>query len=650
MKVVINGEEHNFTPGLTVIQACEIAGVEIPRFCYHDRLKIAGNCRMCLVEISPGPPKPQASCAINIAEGMIINTKSEMVIKAREGVMEFLLANHPLDCPICDQGGECDLQDQAFVYGKDTSNFHETKRSVEEKYMGPLIKTNMTRCIHCTRCVRFMEDIAGTGEIGTINRGNEMEITTFLNQGIKSELSGNIIDLCPVGALTAKPYSANYRPWELKRVNSIDVMDSLGSAISIHSKANEVIRILPRVNDEINEEWLSDKSRFACDGLLNQRLDKYYIRNSNGKLVPSNFTESFEMIVSQLSKINMKKEFAAITGDFTDAETVFALKSLMVMMGSPYMESRQKNYSLNLGKRENYIFNSKITGLDLADVLILVGTNTKIEAPVLNARIRRNILERKMEVFVIGEKCDLTYNYNYLGAEKSLLQSEEFKNILKQAKKPMLIAGLDAFAGTDGLSVHEVLLDISSKFLQQENWNGFNVLHKNSSSVAALDAKFIYEGGIDEILSKCKSKEIKVLYAVGADEIDTKNLTNTFIIYQGSHGDKLAEIANVILPSTAYSEKVATFINTEGLKQKTARAVLPKAEIMDDETLINHLAEKLNLKISPKIAPPNQVNAASPLIKTLEGVFTLAKTNFYMTDYITRNSATMAKALKELGS
>lgn len=654
-KILINEKEHEMEQGLTVLQALIVAGVQVPRFCYHERLKIAGNCRMCLVEIAPGPPKPQASCAINISDGMSIKTETEMVKKAREGVMEFLLVNHPLDCPICDQGGECDLQDQAFIYGKDISRLRETKRAVEDKNMGPFIKTAMNRCIHCTRCVRFMEDIAGTGEIGAFGRGNEMEIATFLNEGIRSELSANIIDLCPVGALLAKPYSANYRPWELTKVNSIDVMDGLGSAISVQSKANEVIRILPRINEEINEEWLSDKSRFAVDGLLNQRLDRAYIRNREGRLVESSLREALKAAASKIQGLNKPEELAILTGDFTDAETIFALKDLASSIGTPYIESRQKPFNIDISSRQNYIFNSKFSGLEEADLIIIVGSNIKKEAPVLNARIRRNIMERKIPAYLIGSPINLTYPTQNIGAEKSSLNrildgTSPLCAELIKARKPLLICGADAFKEEDGMQIHQSLLRISEQYLQRENWNGFNMLHQNSSIVAALDANFIYHGGLKEIIEKAESGAIKVIYALGADEIDLPPLPNTFIIYQGTHGDRLVERADIILPSTAYTEKDATFINTEGRSQKTCKAVNPKGEATDDNEIIIRLASYLEIKVSSEIEENRFPKIAAPAfsLHEISGLFSLSATSFYMGNYISRNSKNMALALKEL--
>ncbi len=648
VKVLINDVEKEVEAGLTVLQALEKEGIQVPKFCYHERLQIAGNCRMCLVEIAPGPPKPQASCAINVAEGMSIKTETEMVKKAREGVMEFLLANHPLDCPICDQGGECDLQDQAFIYGKDGSRFTESKRAVEEKAMGPFVKTQMTRCIHCTRCVRFMEDVAGTSEIGAFNRGKETEIATFLNTGIKSELSGNIIDLCPVGALTAKPYAMQYRPWELKKTNSIDVFDGLCASISVQSKNGEVVRVLPLINEEINEEWLSDKSRFAIDGLLSQRLDGCYIKK-DGKLVKASFKEAMDFTISKLKSLDVSREFGVITGDFTDAETIFAVKNLLSNIGSQYGECRQKNINLDITNRENYLFNSKITGVEEADLLVIVNSNLKQESPVLNARIRRNVLERKIPVYVIGEKVDLAYKYHYLGREKSLLKGSELESILSKAKKPMIIAGLEAFAGDDGVSVHKVLLEIANKHLKKDNWNGFNILHTNVSLTSGFDAKLIYEKGINGILNKAKSGEIKAIYSLGSDEIDVEAIKSTFIIYQGSHGDKIAPFASVIFPSTAHTEKVATFTNTEGKHLKTAKVVPSIGDAKDDVEIVKLLAENLGYKLSFSL---NTTNICPKISHSSEisGEFSISKKSFYMADYISRNSKSMANAKRELES
>ena len=641
-KVTINKQEYDFPVGITALQACEIAGVEVPRFCYHKRLEIAGNCRMCLVEIQPGPPKPQASCAMPIAENMIINTNTEMVKKAREGVMEFLLANHPLDCPICDQGGECDLQDQAFVYGKGCSEFTDEKRAVPEKNMGPLIKTNMTRCIHCTRCVRFMESVAGTSELGAFGRGGTTEISTFLNQNIKSELSGNIIDLCPVGALTARPYAFSYRSWELSKTDSIDVMDGLGSFIRVDAKGDEVVRILPRENDDLNEEWISDKSRFASDGLLVQRLDRCYTKQ-NGKLVKSNFDDSLAYIAKKISGVSASK-IAFLTGDFVDLETVFALKDLANKIHSPYTECRQDGAKIITNQREDYIFNPKVRGLDEADVLLIVGSNPRIECPVLNARIRKNVCDRNLKVFVIGEEVDLTYKYTFLGSEKSLL--DDVAKIFGEAKRPMMILGQDALCSHDGYAVHAKCLEIRDKFLKKESeWNGFAMLHKNSARVAGLDAGFVFSGGVNEILEKCESGDISVVFSFGSDEIDVSKLANAFVVYVGTHGDKVASVADVILPAAAYTEKDASFVNTEGLVQKTKQAVRRRFDMLNDVDIVHKIARLFECEVSSDYLVRCVKNFGFD--NRISGNFQLSPVSFYQTDFISRNSATMAKCFSE---
>src|SRR5579872_7253898 len=412
-KAKVNGVEVEFENGMTVLQVAELAGEEIPRFCYHERLSIAGNCRMCLVEVKPGPPKPQASCALPAAEGQEIFTNTPMVKKAREGVMEFLLINHPLDCPICDQGGECDLQDQSMGYGRDDSRYAENKRAVEEKFMGPLIKTIMTRCIQCTRCVRFVTEVAGQSEIGLISRGEDVEITTYLEQAVTSELSANVIDLCPVGALTSKPYAFHGRPWELTKTETVDVMDALGSAIRVDSRANEVMRVLPRTNDEINEEWISDKTRYACDGLMRQRLDRPYVRKG-GKLSPATWGEAFAAIAAKI-KAAQPERIGAIAGDLQDAESMKAALDLFGGLGVKNLDCRQDGAKIGAGPRESWLFNSAIAGLDECDALLLIGCNPRLEAAVLNARIRKSWLWRDLKVGGVGEAADLTYRYEHLG-------------------------------------------------------------------------------------------------------------------------------------------------------------------------------------------------------------------------------------------
>ena len=647
-KVTIDAKEYELQAGLTVLQACEAVGVEIPRFCYHERLQVAGNCRMCLVEIQPGPPKPQASCAINIAENMVIKTNTEMVKKAREGAMEFLLVNHPLDCPICDQGGECDLQDQAFKYGKCTSESLEDKRAVEEKSMGPLVKTHMTRCIHCTRCVRFMDEVAGTSELGAFNRGNHTEISTFLNKPLKSNLSGNIIDLCPVGALTAKPYAYQYRSWELKATNSIDVMDALGSAIRVDSKGGDVMRILPRINDDINEEWISDKSRFAFDGLFVQRLDKSYAKDINGKLLPTSMHDAIRVISEKINTLK-PNEIAALVGDFVDFETVHELKNLMNFLHSPYTECRQDGAKINTNKRENYIFNSKISGIDRADVLLIVGSNPANESPVLNARIRKAVAAGTLKVYLVGQQAELNYPYTHLGNNRDiLLQILENGVIFQNTKTPMLILGQDAITDQNGLDVHNACLAIAQKYLIHDSWNGFNMLHKAAARVGALDVDFTYEGGVSEILDKCQSGDIKMIFLCGADEIDVSKLENTTVVYIGTHGDAAIKYSDIILPSAAYTEKTATYANTEGLYQSTIQAVQPRGESINDVEIIKMISKSVGCteNKAQKLRTDNSKKIQD--ITSLIGEFSLSNVSFYASDFISRNSKTMAKCIQEI--
>ena len=454
-KLTINGQEIEVDAGLTVLQACEQAGVEIPRFCYHERLSIAGNCRMCLVEVKPGPPKPAASCALPVGDGMEVFTDTPMVKKARNGVMEFLLINHPLDCPICDQGGECDLQDQAMAYGYDGSRYDENKRAVKEKYMGPLVKTIMTRCIHCTRCIRFCAEVGGVEDIGMINRGENAEITT-LEKAIQSELSGNVIDLCPVGALTSKPYAFTARSWELTKTESIDVMDAVGSNIRVDARGNEVMRVLPRLNEDVNEEWISDKTRFACDGLKRQRLDQPYLRK-DGKLSPVGWPEAFAAIADKVKSVGAGK-VAAIAGDLCDVESMFALKELMAKIGSPHLDCRQDGAALDASVRGSYLFNTTIAGIEDADACLIIGSNPRKEAPIINSRLRKRWLMRGFEVGVVGPRHDLGFDTTYLGAGPETLEAiakgdSPFADVLKKAERPMLILGMGALARADGAAV-----------------------------------------------------------------------------------------------------------------------------------------------------------------------------------------------------
>ena len=606
-KLIINGKEHEMPNGITLIQACEIAGVEIPRFCYHERLSIAGNCRMCLIEVA-GMPKPVASCAMSVNDlrpardgtPPSIVTDSETVKKAREGVLEFLLINHPLDCPICDQGGECDLQDQTMAYGFDASRFQDNKRAVEEKYLGPLIDTYMNRCIHCTRCIRFMTEVAGVEELGAIGRGEDMEITTYLERGMFSNLSGNVVDLCPVGALTSKPYAFVARPWELTKTPSIDVMDAVGSAIRVDARGREVLRILPRENEAINEEWISDKARHVWDGLRTQRIDRPYVRR-DGKLEPTSWDEAFRLIAGKLKGLDGKR-LGAIAGDLAACEEMFALKLLAERLGSPNIDCRQDGAKLDptLG-RATYVFNSTIEGIDRADAFLLVGTNPRHEAPVLNARILKRIRQSQARppVGLIGEEADLTYAYDYLGAGPETLAkvadgSHSFLKKLEGAERPILMVGQAALARTDGAAV----LALAAKAAMtmgaiKPGWNGFNILHHAAARVGGLDIGFVpHDGGLDVegMLDAASAGKLDVVYLLGADEIDMERLGNAFVIYQGSHGEQGAHRADVILPGAAYTEKSAIYVNTEGRPQMTARAVFPPGEAREDWKIIRALS------------------------------------------------------------
>jgi NADH-quinone oxidoreductase subunit G len=684
-RLIIDGKEHDVPQGVTLIQACQLAGIEIPRFCYHERLSIAGNCRMCLVEVA-GMPKPVASCAMSVNDlrpardgtPPTIITTSETVKKAREGVLEFLLINHPLDCPICDQGGECDLQDQTMAYGFDASRFQDNKRAVEDKYLGPLIGTYMTRCIHCTRCVRFMTEVAGVEELGAIGRGEDMEITTYLERGLLSNLSGNVVDLCPVGALTSKPYAFTARPWELTKTPSIDTMDALGSAIRVDSRGREVMRILPRVNDAINEEWISDKTRHVWDGLRTQRLDRPYIRR-NGKLVPSSWDEAFQAVAAKLKGLDGAR-FAAIAGDLPGVEEMFALKLLADRLGSANIDCRQDGAKLDpaLG-RATYLFNSTIAGIDAADAFLLVGTDPHLEAPVLNARILKNLRHAfgVRPIGLIGQETDLTYPYDYLGAGPETLAeiangNHPFAKKLEAAERPMLILGQGALARPDGAGVLALAAKaaIAIRAIKPAlGWNGFNLLHNAAARVGGLDLGFVPGAGgrdVEAILAGATQGEIAAVYLLGADEIDMARLGDAFVIYQGSHGDAGAHRADVILPGAAYTEKSAIYVNTEGRPQMTARATFPPGEAREDWKIVRALSEVLgktlpfdNLQalraelfmrhphlaeldaIVPADAAAIEHLAGRPA-KHGKGRFERAIADFYLTNPIARASAIMA--------
>ncbi|MDP7624750.1 MAG: NADH-quinone oxidoreductase subunit NuoG [Rhodospirillales bacterium] len=666
-KLTIDGVEIEVDAGLTVLQACEIAGREIPRFCYHERLSVAGNCRMCLVEMERAP-KLIASCAMPVDDGMIITTDSETIRQARKGVMEFLLINHPLDCPICDQGGECDLQDQSIGFGYDRSRYSEEKRTVKNKNFGPLVSTVMTRCIHCTRCIRFATEIAGVPELGATGRGEHTEVGTYVEKTLSSELSGNIIDLCPVGALTSKPYAFNARPWELKKTESIDVMDALGANIWIDTRGAEVLRIVPRNNDDVNEEWISDKSRFACDGLRRQRLDQPYIRQ-DGKLQAASWDEAFAVVAAKV-KATSGSKIAAIAGDQADCESMYALKKLLESLGSANMDCRQDSAAVGDGSRAGYLFNSTIAGIEEADAILIVGSNPRLESPVLNARIRKRFLKGNVSIGVIGEETDLTYRYDYLGAgPDSLLDvsdgSHKFAKVLNESEIPMIIVGSSVLTREDGAAVLSTARKIAeSTGMISDGWNGFNVLHTAASRVGGLDLGFTPdEGGAD--IKEIISGGMDVVYLLGADEIDMTALDNTFVIYQGHHGDAGAHRADVILPGAAYTEKNATYVNLEGRVQRTQLASFPVGEAKEDWAILRALSAELGQTLAfnslaelrermttetPCLGNVDEIAAAEWGEFGAEGAmnsdaFTNPIDNFFMTDPISRASLTMAECM-----
>lgn len=603
--VTINNKEITVPDGITLIQACEMADVEIPRFCYHERLAIAGNCRMCLVEVEGVAPKPVASCATPVVDGMKVKTDSPMVKKAREGVMEFLLANHPLDCPICDQAGECDLQDQSMVYGKADSRFHEHKRAVKDKNLGPLVATEMTRCIHCTRCVRFMTDVAGVAEMGAVGRGETMEITSYLEKSLTSELSGNIIDLCPVGALTSKPYAFKARSWELNKTESIDVMDAVGSNIRLDSRGLEVMRILPRLNEDINEEWISDKTRFCYDGLKYQRLDQAYIKEL-GKFKAVSLDEAYQFIAENLKGLQ-GNQIAALSGRLSGVEEITALKLLMEKLGSNNIDCREIGSKINAFDPASYSFNTTIAGIEKADSCLIIGTNPRNAAPIINARIRKRFLTGKLKIATIGVNADLTYKYQNLGNEAKILQEildgkSAYNQILEKSDYPMLIIGEEILNRADGEIILNYAKKIAEKYKMIKNdWNGFNMLHNNASLNGALLAGFVsLDINSDMILEKALKEEIKAVYLLGVDDIDLSRLENCFVIYQGSHGENGVEFADVILPSAAYTEKEVTFVNIENRPQLTSRALFPPRYAKDDWQIIVNLSKALNKDLGLK--------------------------------------------------
>jgi len=601
LKLKVNNIDTEVEEGLTVLQACEKAGVEIPKFCYHEKLSIAGNCRMCLVEIEKSP-KPIASCAMPAADGMNIKTNTSFVEKARKGVMEFLLANHPLDCPVCDQGGECDLQDQSMFYGIDKSRYKENKRAVPEKNMGPLIKTQMTRCIHCTRCIRFATEVAGVPELGAIGRGENMEITTYLEKSMESELSANVIDLCPVGALTSKPYVFEARPWDLKKTETIDVMDAVGSNIRVDTYGWEVKRILPRINEDINEEWISDKTRYACDGLLNQRLDTPFIKYKNGKFDKASWKEVYNIIKEKIKSTESTK-ICGFTGDLINMETLYIFKEFFnKSLNSKNLESRSNHVYLNPEKRENYLFNSSINGIEESDFIFLIGTNPRFEATILNARIRKSYLKNKTEIISLNNIGDLTYPYKKLEGNidtiKEIINDQHAVSAkIKEAKKPIIIFGQSALESKFGKYIFESIKFylIKNKKIS-DDWNSLNTISENASTVGSLDLG-IYKtkDGSNEVLSDLENHKYEIVYLLGQDSLKFKK-QNEFIIYQGSHGDEGAEIADVILPGSAYTEQNGYFTNLEGKLQKAYKASYPPGEAKEDWQIINELSEIINNK------------------------------------------------------
>ncbi|WP_297493128.1 NADH-quinone oxidoreductase subunit NuoG [Acidocella sp.] len=669
-KVTVDGIEVEVPNGSSVLQAAEAAGKEIPRFCYHERLSVAGNCRMCLVEIEKMPPKPVASCGQPVADGMVIHTDTEMVRRGRRGVMEFLLINHPLDCPICDQGGECDLQDEAVSYGRDDSRYDEAKRSVAQPDWGPLVKTTMTRCIHCTRCIRFTTEVAGVAELGAMSRGESTEVGTYVQKALSSELSGNIIDLCPVGALTSKPYAFTARPWELRKTDSVDVLDAVGANIRVDTRGAEVLRILPRMNDDVNEEWLGDKSRFAVDGLKRRRLDRPWLRE-NGKLRAASWEEAFAAIASRMKAVTPDR-LGAVAGDLCDVESLLALKEFFTAIGSENMDCRQDGAVFDASRRSFYLFNTTIAGIEEADAVLIIGSNPRHEAPVLNARIRKRWLAGGFAAGVIGVPHALTYPAEQVGvgpdAVKALIEgTHPFAKVLEAATKPMIILGAGVLARPDGAAIHAAAWQLALKYnMLSPEWHGFNVLHHAAARTGALDIRFL-PGANGKTTRQMLQGGVDVLWLQGADEIDVSALSEkTFVIYQGHHGDAGAARADVILPGAAYTEKDGTYVNTEGRVQTGLLAVKPPGDAREDWRIIRALSAymghalrydtlqelRAHLAVSYPIfaadarfhrfagtdmsAPAGDGNAMSgaPFEPVLE--------NYYRTDVISRASPTMA--------
>ncbi len=663
-KLKINGTEIEVAPGTSILQAAEVLGYEIPRFCYHDKLSVPANCRMCLVEVK-GAPKPVASCAMACGDNMEVNTEGALVKKARQGVMEMLLINHPLDCPICDQGGECDLQDQAMGYGFDRSRYHENKRAVKDKNFGPLIKTSMNRCIQCTRCVRFGEEIGGVPELGLLNRGEDAEISTFVEKAVSTELSGNLIDVCPVGALTSKPYAFQARPWELRKTETIDVLDAVGSNIRVDARGNEVVRVLPRLHEYVNEEWISDRTRFAYDGLKRQRLDRPYVRDAQTKrLRPASWEEAFGIVADKLKSTNGDR-IGALAGDLCELESMFALKELMSALGSKNLECRTDGSQFDVSTRAGYTFNSGIAGIEQADAILIVGANPRWEATMVNARIRKNWLAKRVKIGVIGEKLDLTYPYAHIGAGPDSLTElsngkHSFADVLKNAQKPMIIVGPGVFQREDGLAQQAALKQLADTFgVVRDGWNGFNVMHTAASRVGAIDLGFTTAKSFKDVLG------LDVIYLLGADGFDAQAAIspNSFVIYQGHHGDRGAMRADVILPGSAYTEKDGLYVNMEGRVQLAKKAVSAPGEAKEDWKIIRALSDYVGKKLpfdtfgqlrqqlvaayphfgQIDVAFPNEWKGFGKSGPLTSAPYKSTVSNFYMADAISRASITMAK-------
>ena len=673
-KVTIDGRTIEVAAGSTILQAAEQAGAEIPRFCYHERLSIAGNCRMCLVEVEKAPPKPIASCGYPVADGMVVHTDSKMVRNARRGVMEFLLINHPLDCPICDQGGECDLQDQAMGYGMDHSRYAENKRAVPDKNLGPLVKTSMNRCIHCTRCIRFITEVAGVPDLGATARGEHMEVGTYVEKALGSELSGNIIDLCPVGALTSKPYAFVARPWELSKVDSVDVMDALGTNIRVDARGTEVLRILPRINEDVNEEWIGDKSRFCIDGLKRRRLDRPWVRE-NGKLRAASWNEAFQAIAARLQSLQGER-IGAVAGDMCDAESMLALKELLASLGSVNLDCRQDGAKLDASRRDFYCFNTSIAGIEEADAILIVGANPRKEAPVLNARIRKTWLAHELLIGLIGMDTDLTYAVVPLGSSPSLLTdlydgSHEFAKVLGNAKKPMIIVGQGALARPDGAAILASAWRLAAQVgALSDEWHGFNVLHTAAARVGGLDLGFV-PGANGKAAEAMIGGGVDLLWLLGADGFDTARIgSGTFVVYQGHHGDAGARRADVILPGAAYTEKSGTYVNTEGRVQRGFRAVYPPGEAREDWTILRAFSavigktlpfdtieavrrrlEQINpafgrIGFLPRFGCADHAGPAGDPAALSEAPLASTVANYYVTDPVSRASPTMAACVE----